>query len=228
MNKPQIATLCLIIVQAIHSQSLPTSKQAWGIANQGVQISISLDNPIITVGQPVDFYISFKNLNKNEVVLKLGSIVGNVQIPEAIQLLVMDERGKKKQFHVSDRRFGELAARIDDFLVPISPGEIYKLKLNSSLFFCRESAEFGLSLNPGKYRIKAIFVGIGTRMLYPDLENTRWYHDRVLTNLWEGQLESSELRFQCRQVPKTHQNRKGLSSLLHLSSAKGALAGELP
>jgi|WetSurMetagenome_2_1015567.scaffolds.fasta_scaffold111246_2 hypothetical protein len=196
----------LFIALNSYAQSISTPKPAWGVTNNGLQMSISVDNPTITVEKPVDFYIAFKNVSSNEVVLKVGYIVSNVQIPQAIQLSVLDKTGKKKEFHLSDRR-AVIAGRMDDFLVPINPGKIYRLKLSSDLFFCRETSEFGLSLIPGRYRITALFIGIGTRSPHlDDLDALLYHHGRVLTNLWEGKLESNELIFQIPTCPP-HKSR---------------------
>jgi len=149
-----------------------------GSATNGLQMSLSVvvnghrDNP--------EFEVAFRNVGERDVCLNLGFMLdnGGVQLPNKIQLNLLDASGRNRELLFSDRRYPGVAGRLDDYLVPLRAGSTYTLKFRLDQFWSPSTKEFVLKLTPGRYEISVQF-----QEERPETRN--------LIRLWEGQIQSN-------------------------------------
>ncbi len=162
------------------------SKEQWGLATQGLQMSISTTGKD-KVGNP-EFQVAFRNVGEQDVALNLGIMLANgkVQLPDNVRLSLTDVNGRVRELHFSDKKHPGVAGRVDDYVVPLRVGSVYMLKLPLSQFWSPNTNEFTLELKPGKYQISAQFEGGKAK------------HDsgRFIMSYWEGKLQSNTLKFE--------------------------------
>jgi hypothetical protein len=164
-----------------------TTGEQWGLATQGLQMSISLsashtrDNPALQV--------AFRNVGQKDTTLNLGIMLANgrVQIPTNIRLDLTDATGKRRELHVPTPN---IAGRVDDYVVPLRSGSIYTLELPFAQLWSPNIKESRMSLSPGKYQVVAYFEGSGAKTNNSDVPGIK------LMNFWKGQLRSNVLTFE--------------------------------
>ena len=135
-------------------------------------IKLSIVDVSSEVADAIKLRLAFENANEEDAMLNLGIMLGNgkFQLPTQIRLTLTDESGKSRVLHFSDKRFGGIAGRVDDYFLPLRAGSTYSLTLNMSNFWCPKSKEPSIGFSPQEYKIRASFAGQGARNLNADTE----------------------------------------------------------
>ncbi|MBN2309043.1 MAG: hypothetical protein JXR94_08740 [Candidatus Hydrogenedentes bacterium] len=145
-------------------------------------------------GEAPAFDVTVWNGGEKDVVLNLGTMVGNgkVLVPDAIQLTLVDGSGNSKTLRFSDKRNPGRAGRVDDYLVPLRAGSTYTIALSLNDFWCPDTTKFQIHLEPGEYRIQASLVSAAPQYVNTDMEGVQFM------NVWNGTVESEAAVLQVR------------------------------
>ena len=151
----------------------------------GLKMSIRASAPEST--DSLRLHVTFENVSDKDTVLNLGMMLANgkVHLPDAVRLILTDPSGQSRELHFSDKRYPGIAGRVDDYAVPLRAGSAYTLKLSLKDYWCPKSKEFKVNLKPGRYDIRAKFLGNGAK-----------HEQGLLMRFWTGQLESDVAQFQ--------------------------------
>lgn len=192
VNNHVVLTAMCVLLFFVALSSTPSSGQSldrlqWGAAVGGLQMSVSAAESHRADVPELQFF--FRNVGEEDVVLNLGTMLANgkVQAPDRIILNIIDANGKARSFHFSGGRYGAIAGRADDYVVPLRSGSIYGLKIGLDKFYSTSINDFWPKLPPGRYRITARFEGVGAQALNPDTIGIG------LMNFWKGELQSNTL-----------------------------------
>ena len=141
----------------------------------------------LTPEQPGLFRVDLENTGDKDLMLNLGMMLANgkVMMPEDVHLILVDARGESKELLFTDRRHHVVAGRVDDFVVPLRAGSAYSLRLSLNDYWCPQTKEFEIALQPGEYRIHAVLNATGARHVNLDTEGMK------LMNYWTGSLCSA-------------------------------------
>lgn len=178
------------------SQSLVAGLQAWGPSTNGLRIGISS----VRVGNlpptGAQFYVVFQNIGDSDFVVNLGHMLANgkVMFPEAVRLTLTDPAAQIRQLQFSDRRYGGVAGRVDDFTVALRSGAIYVLRVSLDQYVSLHSKEFGVKLRDGRHRISARFEGRAAQRIDLDMPGV------ALLNFWKGTAQTDDLEFEVSQL----------------------------
>ena len=173
---------------ASRGQAIDNSQ--WGTQVNGLQMSISaVDSSEADVPE---FQVAFRNAGEQDVTLNLGMMLANgkVQLPNRIRINLTDGSGKTRKLRFADKRYGFVAGRVDDYIVPLRAGSIYTLKLSLNQFWSPDTKEFALKLSTGKYQVTAQFEGGGASAVNLDMPGIK------LMNFWNGKLQSNTLELE--------------------------------
>ena len=183
--------LCFALVLSSGLASCSTTtrhsieSRQWGAATNGLQLSLT----VLTTGKRDDpeFEITLRNMGEQDVSLNLGRMLANgkVQLPSKIHLQIVDGSGKNRELDFSDKRYGAIGGRMDDYVVPLRTGSTYTLKLRLDQFWSPNTGEFELKLKPGHYEISAQFQGDSAETSNPDMAGMKLMH------FWKGNLQSN-------------------------------------
>jgi len=156
----------------------------WGHPTDGLQMSLSSTEP-----RGSELQVAFRNVGHEDVMLNLGSMLGNgrVQLPDRISINFTDGYGKTRVFEFIDKQHAGVAGRVDDYLVALRVGSIYTLTLTLDQFWCHETKEFAIPLSTGKNSLTAQFVGKGAQLDNGNMSGI------ALLNFWLGKVESNTL-----------------------------------
>ena len=174
------------------SKSQTTTVLESGPAVNGLQLSISLDNPGKD-GSPI-LLVTLENRGKEDVLLNLGAIVGQYQSPNAFHLSIKDDAGNMKEYHFVDNRYSGVAGRIDNYILPLRNGASYSLKLPLKQFWPSKLnlEEFPFKkLTHGTYKVDATFDGNGY-----NYNNIGGQWDAYANFIWKGKLQSNTISFE--------------------------------
>jgi hypothetical protein len=174
-----------LLTSSVSSRAEPTDTPQWGVAVDGLQMSISADDSH-NLDVP-EFQVVMRNAGKQDVTLNLGIMLANgrVQLPQNISLNVTNALGKTRKLKFFDRRYPAVAGRADDYIVPLRAGSSYALKLSLDQFWSPDTKEFELKFFPGKNQITAQFEGGGAKTSNLDVPGVS------LMNFWLGKLQSN-------------------------------------
>jgi hypothetical protein len=179
--------LCLFFSLSVSSVSLrgqsPGSLE-WGVAVNGLQMSISMAQTLSGDAPVLQFII--RNVGENNVAVNLGIMLNNgkVQLPDRISLNVTDSNGKTRKLKFFDSKYGFIAGRVDDYIVPLRASSHYGFTISLDKF------EFTSKLPSGKYQMAAQFEGAGAESVNLDMQGIG------LMNFWKGTLHSNTLSFE--------------------------------
>ncbi len=169
----------LLLPVSSKGQSLDNLK--WGAAADGLQMSVEIAESKKVDIPELRFII--RNVGEKDAILNLGTMLANgkTQLPDKIGFILTDAKGKTRKFDFFDGKYGAIAGRVDDYIVPLRSGSTYELKIGSDKFYSMETHEIGSKLPSGKYQIIAHFEGDGA-----EIRNLN-------TNSWKGKLQSNTL-----------------------------------
>lgn len=136
--------------------------------------------------------LAFRNVGDRDATLNLGMMLANgkVQLPTGISVNFTDAQGTTRQFKFSDKRYGGIAGRVDDYIVPLRVGSTYSLRLTLDQFWCQETKEFSIPLLAGNNYLTAHFEGSGANYINSDTPGLK------LMNFWLGKVDSNTLMLQ--------------------------------
>lgn len=168
-----------------HGQAAEAEK--WGLAVQGLQMSISAISQEKSVVP--EFRVAIRNMGTKDVTLNLGMMLANgkVQIPTGVRLILANPTGKKRELHFAEPN---IAGRVDDYVVPLRVGSMYTLQVKLNQFWSPNTKETRLKLETGKYEVSAQFEGSGAKTHNTGSESI------ALMNFWKGKLQSNVSSFQ--------------------------------
>jgi hypothetical protein len=138
------------------------------------------------------FTLAFQNTGDRDFVLNLGLMLANgkMMTPSAVRLILTDSAGNVRSLQYFDRRYGGIRGRVDDFIVALRMGATYVFRVSLGDYWSEATKEFGIKLEPGKYRISVRFEGEGAQFPNLDMQGVG------LLNFWKGTAQSSTLEFE--------------------------------
>jgi hypothetical protein len=133
--------------------------------------------------------LALMNVGNHDLTLNLGIMLANgkVQLPDRVAVKFTDALGKTRVFKFSDKRYGFVAGRVDDYLVPLRAGSSYTLKLTLDQFWCQETKEFSIPLVSGDNHLTAQFEGAVATQLNSGMSGV------MFLNFWLGKVDSNTL-----------------------------------
>jgi len=172
-----------ILLSAFFAVSIGASSQSnnCGRAVNGVQLCLASSG--------ANLELAFRNVGDHDVTLNLGIMLANgkVQLPDRVAIKFTDAQGKTRLFQFGDKRYGGIAGRVDDYVVPLRAGSTYTLYLTLDQFWCQETKEFSIPLLSGDNLLTAQFEGTGANAVNLDMPGMK------LMNFWFGKVESNTL-----------------------------------
>ena len=173
----------LIVVLVLATTATKDNLQ-WGQANDGIQMALASSDP-----RSSELQISFRNTGARDVMLNLGSMLGNgkVQLPDRIEIMFADGLGNTRLFKFADKKHSSVAGRLDDYVVPLRVNSTYTLTVTLDQFWCQDTNEFEIPLTRGANRLTAQFHGTGASHVSLDMPGIK------LMNYWLGKVESNTL-----------------------------------
>jgi hypothetical protein len=172
----------------------PRTAWAWEFneaQEEGADLKMSIRTSNAESADSLRVDVAFENLSDRDTVLNLGMMLANgrVQLPDAVRLILTDSGGRSRELHFSDKRYPGVAGRVDDYAVPLRAGSTYTLRLSLKDYWCPESEEFALELDPGRYSVRAEFTGNSAQHLNEDTEGLKFLP------FWTGKLRSGVAHF---------------------------------
>lgn len=184
-----------------NENGLITPGEQAHLASNGLQMSISLSGSDKT--DSPSFEVMLRNVGKKDITLNLGTMLGNgkVQLPDNIRLVLKDATGKTRELLFSDKRYGGVSGRLDDYIVYLRAGSTYSVRLKLEQFWSPKTHEFELKLKSGSYQVLAQLQGVGARTHNIGSESND------LLDFWKGNLQSSALSFEVKSSTSTGTQR---------------------
>ena len=92
MRRLLIATSLLFLVARASPGQAPPVVPSWGNSERGLRLGLSAT---AAPGGPIVFEMTFENVSTDDLVLRLGTVLGNgvATWPDAIHLVMTDSRG---------------------------------------------------------------------------------------------------------------------------------------
>jgi hypothetical protein len=161
-----------------------TDQLPWGQTNDGLQLSLSS-----THSNSSELHVALRNVGDRDETVNLGYMLANgkVQLPSYLSLNFTDAQGKARQFKFADKKYSNVAGRLDDYIVPLRAGSMYTLTVRLDQFWSHETNEFAIALLPGKNLLTAQLEGRGAKFVNLDMPAVK------LMNFWVGKVESNTL-----------------------------------
>jgi hypothetical protein len=152
-------------------------------------------SPVISGKLPptgAQFHVALQNTGDSDFVVNLGSMLANgkVMFPDAVRLTLTDPAAQIRQLHFSDRRYGGVAGRVDDFTVALRSGAIYVLRVSLDQYVSPHSKEFRVKMGDGRHRMSARFEGRAAERVNLDMQGV------ALLNFWKGTVQTDDLEFE--------------------------------
>ena len=134
--------------------------------------------------------LALRNVGDHDLTLNLGFMLANVkvQLPERVAMKFTDALGNTRVFKFGDKRYGNVAGRVDDYVVSLRVGSTYTLLLTLDQFWCQETKEFSIPLVSGDNYLTAEFEGRGATIVNGDMPGIK------LMKFWLGKVDSNTLR----------------------------------
>lgn len=176
-------TLGLVATEALQARPSDANEK-----RAELKVSIRAATPEST--DTLRFHVTFENVSEEDTVINLGDMLGNGKalLPHAFRLILTDANGQSKELHFFDKRYPGVAGRLDDYAVPLRAGSAYTVKVAFNNYFCAKSNEYGIKLKPGRYGVRATFIGKGSGLDHGQL-----------MRFWKGELESDVVHFEIGQ-----------------------------
>ncbi len=145
--------------------------------------------PVESVEDIFAFRVTFENLDRYDSFLNLGDIhAGGCLHPDAIHLTLTDPRGKTRQLRfIKSPGHTDAAGGVSPYVVPLAAGSGYYRDLSLRQYAPSDAGELRLEPIPGRYRLRAEFVGT-----VPSSS------DPKRSNFWTGKLRSADITFRIR------------------------------
>jgi hypothetical protein len=179
------AVLCGTCLVCVSPLPLKSSPQTSGKAVNGLELTIVPES--IQAGESPKFRVELRNVGAKDLLLNVGSMFagpsGNAQyqIPDAIELSLIDESGKSMRINpLSRATSAEFAGRIDAMVVPLPAGCVFSIT----------DVDYYLpSQRPGTYFLEASFTGKSVQRPNGDMMGI------TLLPYWTGSVTSNRQEF---------------------------------
>src|SRR4051794_24012211 len=176
-----ILTVLISMLSISAAAMRPVENNDCGAAVNGLQTCLAASG--------ANLQLTLGNVGDHDITLNLGIMLANgkVQLPDRVAIKFTDAHGKTRVFKFSDPKYGFVAGRVDDYIVPLRVGSTYTLQLRLDQFWSQETKEFSIPLQPGENRLTVQFEGTPAAQLNTGMEGI------ALMNLWLGKAESNTL-----------------------------------
>jgi RNA polymerase sigma factor (sigma-70 family) len=157
----------------------PGEPSDWGVPRDGLRLGLYSTKE--KGDGAARLMVVFDNVGTDDLVINLGIMLGNGkrQVPMAVRLVFTDSEGKK---HIIRRNEPRIAGRVDPFVVPLPAGSRYSL-------ITRDDLDGSIDrLPPGRYRVRAEFVGEAVGKKDVNVDTT----GLALMPYWTGTIQSDE------------------------------------
>jgi hypothetical protein len=151
----------------------------WGKPLNGLRVGVCPAKP--RDDGKLRVWVVLDNVSTDDLVVNLGLMLANgkKQLPMAVRLIVIDGDGKE---HILRRNEPGIAGRVDPFVVPLSSGNRYAISCDLE--------DWRERLEPGRYRVRAEFVGEAVTRNKVSLDTT----GLVLMTYWTGTISSDDVQ----------------------------------
>ena len=168
-----------VVTQPAPQPAARADNNGCGAAVDGLQMCLSASGS--------NLQLALRNVGDHDLTLNLGIMLGNgkVQLPDRIAMKFTDALGKTRVFKFGDLKYGFIAGRVDDYVVPLRVGSSYTLQLTLDKFWCQETKEFSISLLAGENYLTAQFEGAKASAVNLDMPGI------ALMHYWLGKVESN-------------------------------------
>jgi len=177
-----IAAVLILLTLAISAPGAPARLEGddCGAAVGGLQMCLAQSGS--------NFQFALRNVGDHDLTLNLGIMLANgkVQLPDRVALKFTDAQGKTQLFKFSDKRYGFVGGRVDNYVVPLRAGSTYTLQLTTDQFWCQETKEFSIPLLSGG-SLTAEFEGTKATLANLNMSGIE------LLNFWLGKVHSNVL-----------------------------------
>jgi hypothetical protein len=170
----------MAVVRGKSAAKAPAEERVWGTPLKGLKVGL-LRRDAKGKGK-ARLMVLLENVGSDDVVLNLGLMLGNgkKQIPMAVRLIFTDADGKK---HILRRNEPRITGRVDPFVVPLPAGSRYST-------ISRDLEELIDRLSPGRYHVRAEFVGEAVRRKEVNVDTA----GLALMTYWTGTIQSEDLQ----------------------------------
>ena len=175
-----VGVLVLFVGSTIAAGRLPRVENSdCGAAVDGLQMCLSASGS--------NLQLALRNVGERDLTLNLGIMLANgkVQLPNRIAIKFTDARSKTRVFQFGDLKYGFVAGRVDDYVVPLRVGSTYTLQFTLDKFWCQETKEFSIPLLAGENHLTAQFEGAKASAVNLDMQRI------ALMHYWLGRVESN-------------------------------------
>ena len=181
IRTPLVVTLLILLTPTVFGARPPVEEEACGTAVDGLQMCLAPSGP--------NLQLALRNVGDHDLTLNLGYMLGNgkVQLPEHVAIKFTDAVGNTRLFKFADKRYGNVAGRVDDYVVSLRVGSTYTLLLTLDQFWCQETKEFSIPLLSGDNYLTAEFEGRAATMVNGDMPGMK------LMKFWLGKVDSNTL-----------------------------------
>jgi hypothetical protein len=158
----------------------------FGAPSSNLMLGISHDRA--RQSDPAALEVHFRNASEAAFILNLGAMLdtGKVMEPMFLSLAVTDSSGSTRTFHWARPFF--VAGRLDDYPVALRAGASYSLPVNIADFWDDQAADRMLRLEPGRYRIEALFQGRGSHAKGSNMTLLPWWIGKAASGTIEVQI----------------------------------------
>lgn len=132
--------------------------------------------------------VTIENVGDQDTVLLMGIMLGNgiSPFPMSMRLFVTGDDEKPQELEISSP---SIAGRVDPYIVPLRAGSAYSLALRLDDFRPFKAHGERIHLKPGRYRLRAEFVG-------ESRDHLTWRREGLpLLRYWPGRERSDEATF---------------------------------
>jgi hypothetical protein len=166
------------LVRGEAAAKAPASEPVWGTPLKGLRLGLCRTEA--KEDGTARLMVVLDNVGADDLVVNLGILLGNgkKQVPTAIRLIFTDAEGKQ---HILRRNEPGVAGRVDPFVVPLPAGSRYATA-------SRDLGELIDRLAPGRYRVRAEFVGEAVRKKDVNADTA----GLALMTYWTGTIQTAE------------------------------------
>ncbi|HEV3255859.1 MAG TPA: sigma-70 family RNA polymerase sigma factor [Gemmataceae bacterium] len=170
----------MAVVRGKSASTAPVDQAVWGTPLKGLRVGLCRTEA--KGNGKARLMVVLENVGTDDLVVNLGLMLANgkKQIPMAARLIFTDADGQR---HILRRNEPGIAGRVDPFVVPLAAGSRYST-------ISRDLEKSIDRLTPGRYRVRAEFVGEAVTRKEVDVDAA----GLALMTYWTGTIQSEDLQ----------------------------------
>lgn len=137
------------------------------------------------------FRLSLHNVGSSDLILNLGTMLGNGQRQYANRVFLLLTGPNGKQLHLEMIGPGHIAGRMDPLVVPLPVDATIVLPISLDNYWAPKDNVWNLDLIPGRYVLSVNFTGVGV----PKEDTNLDMKGISLMPYWIGSVDSNQVIF---------------------------------